>query len=228
VFVVNPLLRRAGLLLALLAAVVLPMAATARTVKPAKPTPAPAAAPAAANPLDVKSTDHVMGDPNAKVTVIEYGSVACPACAHFNEGTFPQFKAKYIDTGKVRYVFRPMLTGVATIAMAGTRMAECAGNDKYFSVVDAIMRGQHEFYATGETDVFARPALVRIAKSYGLDEAAFNACAADPAGLHRLNQAHADALTAGVRGTPTFFVNGKKVDETTGLEDAVTAALPKP
>jgi protein-disulfide isomerase len=189
--------------------------------------PAMVAAAPAASPFAVVPTDHILGNANAKVTVIEYGSVACPACAHFNETAFPQFKAKYIDTGKVRYVFRPMLTGVATVAMAGTRLAECAGNDKYFSVVDAVMRGQHEFYLTGENDVFAHAVLVRIAKSYNLDEAAFNTCVTNADGLRRINQGYADALAAGVRSTPTFIVNGKRIDGMEELEGAVTAALPK-
>ncbi len=175
-----------------------------------------------AAPPAVQPTDHVLGAPTAKITVIEYGSVACPGCAHFNETKFPDFKAKYIDTGKVRYVFRPMLTGVPTVAVAGTRLAECAGKDKYFSVVDAVMRGQHEYYPNGETNIFARGVLIKIAKNYGIDEAAFTQCVGDAAGIDRLKQAHADALSAGVKSTPTFFVDGKKVDEN-DLESTLAA-----
>lgn len=189
-------LRRMGLAVMLLAA---PLTAAADTE-------AVVGAPPAVSP-----TDHILGDPKAKITVIEYGSVACPGCAHFNETQFPQIKSKYVDTGKVRYVFRPMLTGVPTVAMAGTRLAECAGKDKYFSVVDAVMRGQHEYYPTGETDIFAKAVLIKIAKTYGLDEAAFTKCVSDTDGVRRLNQGHTEALAAGVRSTPTFFVNGQKV-----------------
>lgn len=204
---VKNLSRRLGVILTIFAALLLPMAA-------------------AAGPFDVTPADHVMGNRDAKITVIEYGSVACPACAHFNETVFPQFKAKYVDTGKVRYVFRPMLNGVATVAVAGTRLAECAGNDKYFSVIDAVMRGQREFYPNGETNIFARGVLLRIAKSHGIDEAAFNTCVTDADGLRRMNQYQADAFSAGVHSTPTLFVNGKRLehDELADLEAAIAAA----
>lgn len=174
----------------------------------------------------VSPQDHILGSPAAPVTMIEYGSVACPACAAFNETVFPQIKAKYIDTGQVRYVFRPMLTGVPTIAVAGTRMAECAGKDNYFKVVDAVMRGQHDYYAWGESNIIAKPILNKIAASFGMSEAAFNACAGDPAGIQRLDAEHQAALKAGVTSTPTLYINGKKVEnhDLSSLEAAIKAA----
>ncbi|MGN6424222.1 MAG: thioredoxin domain-containing protein [Asticcacaulis sp.] len=174
----------------------------------------------------VTPADHVLGKADAPVTLIEYGSVACPACAAFNESVFPQIKADYIDTGKVRYVFRPMLTGVPTIAVAGTRLAECAGKDKYFAVVDAMMRGQKDYYAWGESNIIAKPILNRIAAGFGFSEAAFTACASDPAGLRKLNAEHEAALDAGVRSTPSLFVNGKEVQnhDLASLEAAIKAA----
>ena len=164
-----------------------------------------------ATPLSAQEVvgDHAMGNPKAPVTVIEYGSVACPVCGNFNETVMPDLKAKYINTGKVRYIFRPMLTGVDTIAVSGERLAECAGNDKYFAVVDAVMRGQKEFYAFGESDVFARPTLLKIAKSFGFDEAAFSACVMNPAGLNAINANNTKYLDSGIHSTPTLVVNGK-------------------
>jgi len=153
--------------------------------------------------------DHALGNPKAPVTVIEYGSVACPVCGNFNATVMPELKAKYIDTGKVRYVFRPMLTGVDTIAVSGERLAECAGNDRYFAVVDAVMRGQKDFYAYGESDVFARPVLLRIAKSFGFDEAAFDKCVMNPAALNAINANNTKYLDSGIHSTPTLVVNGK-------------------
>jgi protein-disulfide isomerase len=155
--------------------------------------------------------DHALGNPKATVTVIEYGSVACPICGRFNETVMPELKTKYIDTGKVRYIFRPMLTGVQTIAMSGERLAECAGKDRYFEVVDAMMRGQKEYYAYGESDVFARPVLLRIAKSFGFDEAAFDKCVMDPAGLKAVNANNTKYLASGIDSTPTIVVNGKQL-----------------
>jgi len=153
--------------------------------------------------------DRALGNPKAPVTIIEYGSVACPICGRFNESVMPELKAKYIDTGKVRYIYRPMLTGVQTIAVSGERLAECAGKDRYFAVVDAVMRGQKDFYAYGESDVFARPVLLRIAKSFGFDEAAFDKCVMDPAALNAINANNTKYLDSGIDSTPTLVVNGK-------------------
>ena len=84
-----------------------------------------------------------MGNPNAKVTVIEYASVSCPVCGRWFKEVYPAFKAKYVDTGKVRtIVFREMLVGgdenEVSIATSGFLLARCAGKDKYFAVTDAI------------------------------------------------------------------------------------------
>eukprot|EP01042_Synura_sphagnicola_P010858 gene10858-13905_t len=118
-----------------------------------------------------------------------------------------------------------MLTGVPVIAVAGTRMAECAGKDKYFDVIDAVMRGQHEYYAWGESNIISRPILARIAQSFGLSETAFNTCATDAAALARLQADHQAALKAGVTSSPTLFVNGKALErnDLDSLEAAIAA-----
>ena len=160
----------------------------------------------------VTADEMTMGPAAAKVTLIEYASVACPHCAEFNETVMPELKKKYIVPGKIKYVYRPMLTGVPTIAASGELLAQCAGKDKFFTVVDAIMRGQQEFYAQGETDALARPVLLRIAKSIGMDEDAFNTCVTDADALKTLDDANTSYLKNGIDSTPTFFLNDKKVD----------------
>ncbi len=200
--------------------------ATPSLAAKAKPKPAAAAPAPASSPQTVTAEDHVLGDPKAPVTIIEYGSVACPICGHFNDDVMTTIKSKYIATGKVRYVFRPMLTGVDTIAIAGERLAECAGKDKYFDVVDAIMKGQKEFYAYGESDVFARPVLLRIAKSFGFDEAAYDKCVVDPAGFAAVKANNDKYLDSGVRSTPTVMVGSKTMidPDLKQLEDAIAQA----
>lgn len=187
-------------------------------------TPPKPAAPATAKAVDGMA----MGDPKAKVEVIEYGSVACPFCAHFNETVMPDLKSKYIDTGKVRYVYRPMLTGVQTIAMSGELMAQCAGKDRYFGIIDAVMRGQHEFYAMGENDMLARPVLLRIAASAGMDEKAYIACTTNPTAYAALKARYNGYLNQGIRSTPYFVINGKPYDYKGGgiaeLDAAIAAA----
>ena len=169
------------------------------------------------SPREMKG-DHGIGNPDASVTVIQYGSVACPICARVNEKFLPAFKAKYVDTGKVRYIFRPMLTGNIPVAAAGHRLAECAGKDKYFEVIDAIMRRQKEMDQGGPVEQYvnARPVLLDIARSVGLSEDQFHACIQDKEGSEALEDANDHALQAGINATPTFFINGEKLMLHTG------------
>ncbi|MFI4936691.1 MAG: thioredoxin domain-containing protein, partial [Caulobacterales bacterium] len=110
-----------------------------------------AAAPAWAKPAAGHPDDMALGDPRARVTVVEYASVGCPHCAHWNNEVFAAFKAKYIDTRKVLFVLRECLTGDPDVAAAGFLLARCAGKDKYFQVVDAIFHGQASMYDPGNS-----------------------------------------------------------------------------
>jgi protein-disulfide isomerase len=157
----------------------------------------------------VTADDMSMGDPSAKVTVIEYASASCPHCAAFNNEVFPAFKAKYIDTNKIHYVFREFLTPPQEVAAAGFLTARCAGKDKYFGVLDAIFRGQQAMYQSGDY----RGALLRIGESAGLTESQFNACITDDAAIKALNDRVQTYVTRDhISGTPTFIVNGKTLD----------------
>ena len=154
-----------------------------------------------------------MGPADAKVTVIEYASVACPICGHVNETVMPEFKAKYVDSGKVRYVYRPMMTGNPAVAAAGHLLAECAGKDKYFTVIDQVMRSQEAMGGEETGYANARPVLFSIGQSLGMSEDAFNKCITDEKGLKRLNDLNQQYMTRdGFNGTPTFVINGKKLD----------------
>lgn len=154
--------------------------------------------------------DMTMGDPNAKVKLVEYASTTCSHCAVFNETVFPQFKAKYVDTGKVHYTLKEFLTPPEQVAAAGFLVARCAGKDKYFSVIDALFRSQQEMFSTGD----ARGTLLRVAQSAGMNEQQFNACVADEAALKSLNARVEKAIRDDrISATPTFVVNGKKIKE---------------
>jgi len=170
----------------------------------------------------VTDDDMTMGNAQAKVTVVEYASASCPHCAEFNNDTFPTFKAKYIDNGKIRYVFREFLTPPVEVAASGFLVARCAGKDKYFSILDAIYRGQQQMYQSGDY----RGSLLRIAQSAGLSEAQFNACTTDDAALKALNDRVEKAEKDGISGTPTFLINGTKMDGAATLAnlDAAIAA----
>src|ERR1700749_2126770 len=109
------------------------------------------AAPAyAAPPVASLAEEMSMGNPKAPVTVVEYASASCPHCAAFNNDVFPEFKKKYIDTGKVRYAFREFLTPPAEFAALGFLTARCAGDKKYFPLLDALFHAQAGIYGSGD------------------------------------------------------------------------------
>jgi protein-disulfide isomerase len=169
--------------------------------------------------------DFSLGRANAKVKVVEYASLSCPHCAAFHAEVFPAFKKKYIDTGKVRFTFKEVLTEPAMVAAAGFLLARCAGPDKYFQVVADAFHSQAEWGSIGP-----RAALVKVAAKAGLDEAAFEKCVGDDAALQAMNaRIGRDAEAAGIRSTPTFFINDKKVEGAMTLAelDAAIAAAAK-
>ena len=156
------------------------------------------------------ASDMTLGDPNAKVKIVEYASVTCSHCADFNNQVFPEFKAKYIDTGKVRYTFHEFLTPPEAVAAAGYLTARCAGKDKYFGVIDSLFHAQQEMFTSGDM----RGGLLRVAQSAGMTEEQFNKCVADEDALKALNdRVEKAARDQKISSTPTFVVNGEKVKE---------------
>jgi protein-disulfide isomerase len=142
------------------------------------------------------------------VTLVEYASATCSHCARFDRDVFPTLKARYIDTGKIRYVFREFLTPPVPVAAAAFVLARCAGKDKYFQVVEAVFRSQEEMFATQDS----RTPLLRIAKSMGMTEESFNTCLSDSAALDAVQKRMDRGVTEDkIEGTPTFLVNGKQV-----------------
>ncbi|HEY5107189.1 MAG TPA: thioredoxin domain-containing protein [Caulobacteraceae bacterium] len=170
--------------------------------------------------------DMSMGNAKAPVTVIEYASVGCPICGAWYREVFPSFKAKYIDTGRVRFVSREMLVGNSSevaLAAAGFLLARCAGRDRYFTVTDAIYKGQTAAYAD------PHGFLLNLARSMGFDDARFDACVTDRAALNALNaRVDAYANTDKVNATPTFVINGKALEPgyhpLSDLDAAIAAA----
>jgi protein-disulfide isomerase len=152
--------------------------------------------------------DMSIGNPKAKIHVIEYASLSCPHCAHFNETVFADFKAKWVDKGLARYTLKEMLTAPEQVAAAGFLLARCAGPSKYFKVVDEVFRSQPRW-----TDGKIKPVLMGIGKANGVSEAQFNACLQDQKALDALSLRARRAFEVdGVDSTPTVFINGKKLD----------------
>ncbi len=159
---------------------------------------------------DIKTAAEVsIGNPDAKVTVIEWASLTCPHCARFNEDVFPAFKKKYVDSGQVRYVFREFLTPPEQVAAAGFLMARCAGRDKYFNVTDAVFHSQQEMFTTGDV----RGILMRIGASAGMSEKQVTECISDEKALSALNDRLKKAIEVDkIAATPSFSINGTKLE----------------
>jgi protein-disulfide isomerase len=164
--------------------------------------------------------DMAIGNDKAPVTIIEYASMTCPHCAHFSETTFPELKKRYIDTGKVRFIFREF--PLDQLAAAGFMLARCsaeaaakaqnappnsgAGSQRYFALVETLFAQQKDW-------VVQKPLqpLLNISKQAGFSEESFNACLKTQKVLDGIEQVRERAVQKfNVQSTPTFFINGKK------------------
>ncbi|MBO9558173.1 MAG: DsbA family protein [Caulobacter sp.] len=180
-----------------------------------------------AAPLPPAEGDMILGSPKAPVQVVEYASLSCSHCAHWNNEVFPAFKTRFIDTGKVRYVFREYLTQPYEFAAAGYLLARRVGPARYFEVIDAIFKQQSVIFAS--QDLWG--GLLKIGESFGLTEAQFTAALQDKKALDLVN-ARVEKANARdqIEATPTFFVNGERIEGGEPIEvfaAAIARATPK-
>src|SRR3981189_3960057 len=123
----------------------------------------------------VSLPDMALGPANATVTITEYASMTCPHCANFNETVFPKIKSEYIDSGKIRYVFREFPLDIK--AAAGSMLARCIAKDdapKYFAVIDLLFKQHNAWWVKNTTET-----LTRIGKQAGLTQAQVEDCLKD-------------------------------------------------
>ena len=157
--------------------------------------------------------DQAMGAENAPVTIIEYASMTCPHCAQFQARTFPKLKERYIDTGKVRFIFREF--PLDPLAAGAFMLARCADKDKYFPIIDLLFSTQRDWVVPNPLQP-----LLNVAKQAGYTEETFNACLKNQQVLDGIqNVRDRAAKVLNVESTPTFFVNGKRVLGDVSIED---------
>jgi protein-disulfide isomerase len=164
----------------------------------------------------VSLPDMALGPKDAAVTITEYASMTCPHCAAFNEQVFPKIKKEYIDTGKVRYIFREFPLDIK--AAAGSMLSRCIAKDdgpKYFAVTDMLFRQQNDWVVKNTTET-----LTRIGKQAGLTQQQVEACLKDQALLDKIaaDQKYASDVLK-VDSTPTFFINGEKIKGEASFEE---------
>jgi protein-disulfide isomerase len=148
--------------------------------------------------------DRVLGKEDAPVTVVEYASMTCPHCAHFHETTYPELKKRYIDTGKVRFIFREF--PLDPLAAGASMLARCADKEQFFPLIETLFQQQSKWAV--EKPI---PQLLAIARQAGFSEEKFKACLSDQKMLDAMQAEQKRATDKfQVNSTPTLFVNGKK------------------
>ena len=154
--------------------------------------------------------DMTIGAEDAPVEIIEYASYTCPHCANFHNGPFKQLKEDFIDTGKVKFTYREVYFD--RYGLWASMIARCDGPDKFFGISDLIYEGQSDWSrAGGPTEVV--DALRKIGRLAGIDKDQLEACLQDGTRAQTLVAWYQEnAERDGIQSTPSFVVNGKKVE----------------
>ena len=160
---------------------------------------------ALADDKDPRLQDMVLGKADAPITIIEYASMTCPHCAHFAETVLPSLKKDYIETGKVKLIFRDF--PLDQMAYFGAILARCAGPQKYFSFIDVIFAQQAAWISNDQQTTINN--LKQIGRLGGLSSEQFDKCLADKAmGEYILNSRLEANQKFKVNSTPTLIING--------------------
>ena len=170
-------------------------------------------------------SDIELGDTDAPVTIIEYGSITCGKCVRFHREVLPSLKEHYIERGKVRFIYRNFPTSPE--ALRGAVAVRCAGPDLGTKMLDTLYNSVGEWSQAEDIDT----ALTDIASEQGLDPASFKSCLSDPIQTQSINDEKEEAiLEYDVIGTPTFIINGKVISGLQlffELELLIEEAMPK-
>lgn len=162
----------------------------------------------AATEIPATVPEMAQGAEDAPVTIIEYGSFTCPHCANWHAESYGQLKEEFIDTGKVRFIFREIYFD--RFGLWASMVARCGGEMRFFGIHDLIYETQQEWVGEGDPAAIADN-LRRIGKTAGMDDATLDECLNDEVRAEALvawSQQNAD--TDGIEGTPAFVINGEK------------------
>jgi protein-disulfide isomerase len=167
----------------------------------------PASKAATESALAVTKDDRVLGNADAPITIVEYGSLSCPHCAHFAADVLPEIKKKWIDSGKAKLVFRDF--PLDQVALRAEMVARCAPPDRYYAIVEMLFDSQDKWVMAKDGNT----ALARIVRLAGVGKTEFDACLANKTVEDQVAQSRLTASQQlGVDSTPTFFINGKKYE----------------
>ena len=167
---------------------------------------------ASAKGYELVPTDRTLGNPKSPVVLIEYAAPSCPVCAAFSVQAFPQIKAKYIDTGKIFYVFR--IFPLRPDDGEAEKIARCLPEDKYFSFIDLLFKNQPKWdveYGV-QAPEGVHEGLVLLGRIAGMSREQVDQCMVNKAEDDRINKVSADGEARySITGTPTFILNGVSV-----------------
>src|SRR5215468_5280578 len=176
-------------------------------IAPVLAQPKPPAAADKATLLAIGPDDRVLGNANAPITILEYASLTCPHCRHFNTDVLPQLKAKWIDTGKAKLVLRDF--PLDEPALRAAMVARCAPPEKFYGFVDTFFKAQEEWAVARDP----KAALQRLAQLGGMSKKDFEACLANKDAENKIVESRLVASQQlNVDSTPTFFINGTKFE----------------
>lgn len=162
------------------------------------------------SPLGEKS----LGKEDAPVTIVEYASMTCGHCANFHKNTLPEIKKQYIETGKVRMIFREF--PLDPVSAAGFMLARCAPEEKYFDVMDALFADQRAWAFTNDP----YNSMLNFSKQLGFTQESFEACLTNQSLLDGVNAVRDKGGNEfKVDSTPTFFINGEKATGALSFEE---------
>jgi protein-disulfide isomerase len=172
-----------------------------------------AASKASLPPINEILSERVLGKADAPVTVIEYASMTCPHCAAFHAGPYPALKKEYIETGKVKFIFRDF--PLDRLALAAAMMARCAPKERYFPVVDIILKTQQNWARVADPAA----ALSQIGLLAGISKETYQACVSNKAVFDGVMKIRNDGdKKFKVQSTPTIIVNGKTFEGQATIE----------
>ena len=193
---------------------------------PDAPLPGAANAQTTSGDVDTSSIpDMISGNPDAMVEVIEYASFTCPHCATFHTGAYKKLKAEYIDTGKIKFIYREVYFD--RFGIWASLIARCGGEEKFFGIVDLIYADQAGWSRAGDPSAIVGE-LRKIGRLAGLDDATLEACLQDGDRAQALVAWYKENAEAdGIESTPSFLINGKKYSNMSyeTMKETIDAAL---
>jgi protein-disulfide isomerase len=176
--------------------------------------------------VTVMEGDSFIGAATSKVTVIEYGAPTCPGCKAWHDTNWAQLKKDYVDTNKIKFIFREFPSHNPPVDAAIFAMARCAGQAKYFGLIDEAFAQQKEIQTAHEAGT-VMDALKTLGGKFGLSGGQVDACIKDKKNLDRIFAVREMGDKDGVQYTPTFMINGKlQVDSSlSGMKAQIDSLL---